>query len=136
VRAVLTGVMLASLLMAAALPTAFGEHGALFAVSYVALQVGRNIAAASLLARDHPLRDVFERLVGWSVVSGALWLAGAALDDDWRLVLWIAALLVDLAAPVAGYWLPGRGRAATTDWDIEGGHFAERCQGFVIIALG
>jgi hypothetical protein len=27
-------------------------------------------------------------------------------------------------APVAGYWLPGRGRAATTDWDIEGGHAA------------
>ncbi len=30
----------------------------------------------------------------------------------------------------------GRGRAATTDWDIEGGHFAERCQLFIIIALG
>src|SRR5213596_792004 len=39
-------------------------------------------------------------------------------------------------APVAGYWLPRRGRAATTDYDIEGGHFAERCQGFIIIALG
>src|SRR5438034_879967 len=30
---------------------------------------------------------------------------------------------------------PG-GRNATTDYDIEGGHFAERCQGFIIIALG
>ena len=38
--------------------------------------------------------------------------------------------------PSAGYWLPGRGRAATTDYDIEGGHFAERCQLFIIIALG
>jgi hypothetical protein len=36
----------------------------------------------------------------------------------------------------AGYWLPGRGRAATTDYDIEGTHFAERCQVFIIIALG
>src|SRR3954449_11372937 len=80
VRALLTGVMLASLIMAAALPGAFGEDGLLFALSYVALQVGRNVAAASLLRRDHPLRDVFERLVGWSVVSGVLWLAGAALD--------------------------------------------------------
>ena len=50
VRAVLTGVMLASLLMAASLPEALGEHGVLFAASYVALQVGRNLAAASLLA--------------------------------------------------------------------------------------
>jgi low temperature requirement protein LtrA len=46
VRTVLTGVMLASLLMAAALPEALGEHGVLFAASYVALQVGRNAAAA------------------------------------------------------------------------------------------
>ncbi len=136
VRAVLTGVMLASLLMAAALPEAFGEHGMLFAASYVALQVGRNVAVVSLLPRGHPLRHVFERLVAWSIVSGVLWLAGAGLDGDQRLVLWIPALALDLAAPVAGYWLPGRGRAATTEYDIEGGHFAERCQLFIIIALG
>jgi low temperature requirement protein LtrA len=136
VRAVLTGVMLASLLMAAALPETLGRHGVLFAVSYVVLQVGRNLAGASLLARGHPLRDVFERLVAWSTVSGVLWLAGSVLDVDERLLVWIAALALDLMAPVAGYWLPGRGRAATTDYDIEGGHFAERCQGFIIIALG
>ena len=136
VRTVLIGGMLASLLMAAALPEALGEQGLLFAASYVALQVGRNVAAASLLPRDHPLRDVFERLVVWSLLTGVLWLAGAALDGDQRLLLWIPALVVDLAAPVAGYWLPGRGRAATTDYDIEGGHFAERCQLFIIIALG
>ena len=53
----------ARLLMAAALPQAFGEHGVLFAVSYVALQVGRNVAAAGLLRPDHALRDVFERLL-------------------------------------------------------------------------
>jgi len=58
VRAVLTGVMLASLLLAAALPDAFGAHGVLFAISYVVLQVGRNAAAASLLSRDEPLRAV------------------------------------------------------------------------------
>ena len=51
-------------------------------------------------------------------------------------MLWIPALALELAAPAAGYWLPGRGRAATTDYDIEGGHFAERCQLFIIIALG
>jgi low temperature requirement protein LtrA len=136
VRAVLTGVMLASLLMAAALPEAFGEHGLLFAASYVALQIGRNAAAMSLLGRDHRLRDIFERLLLWSIVSGALWLAGATLDTDQRLLLWTPALALDLVAPVAGYWLPGRGRAVTTDWDIEGRHFAERCQLFIIIALG
>jgi len=136
VRAVLTAVMLGSLLMAAALPEAFGGHGLLFAGSYVALQVGRNAAAAMLLKRRHRLRDVFERLVVWSAASGALWLAGATLDGDQRLVLWLPALALELAAPAAGYWLPRRGRAATTDYDIDGGHFAERCQLFIIIALG
>lgn len=65
-----------------------------------------------------------------------LWLAGAALDSDQRLALWIPALALELAAPAAGYWLPRRGRAATTDWDIDGALFAERCQLFIIIALG
>ena len=136
VRAVLTAVMLGSLLMAAALPEAFGERALLFAASYVVLQVGRNAAAAWLLTRRHRLRDVFERLVVWSAASGVLWLAGAALDSDQRLILWIPALALELAAPAAGYWLPGRGRAVTTDYDIEGSHFAERCQVFIIIALG
>jgi low temperature requirement protein LtrA len=136
VTTVLTGVMLASLLMAAASPDALGDYGMLFAASYVVLQVGRNAAAMSLLARDHRLREVFERLLAWSVVSGVLWLAGATLDPDQRLLLWIPALGLDLIAPLAGYWLPGRGTAVTTDWDIEGGHFAERCQLFIIIALG
>ena len=136
IRAVLTGVMLASLLMAAALPEALGDHGLLFAGAYVALQVGRNVAAALHLPRGDPLRDVFERLVVWSAASGALWLAGAALPGEQRLLLWVPALALELAAPAAGYWLPGRGRGVTTDWDIEGGHFAERCQLFIIIALG
>jgi low temperature requirement protein LtrA len=122
--------------MAAALPEAFGERALLFAASYVGLQVGRNAAAAWLLRRRHRLRGVFERLVAWSAASGVLWLAGATLDSDQRLLLWIPALALELAAPAAGYWLPGRGRAATADYDIEGGHFAERCQVFILIALG
>ena len=53
-----------------------------------------------------------------------------------RLVLWIPAVVLDLCAPYAGYWLPRRGHLVTTDYDIDGGHFTDRCQGFVIIALG
>jgi len=48
----------------------------------------------------------------------------------------VPALLLDLCAPLAGYWLPRRGCAATADYDIEGAHFTERCEGFIIIALG
>jgi low temperature requirement protein LtrA len=136
VRGVLTAVMLGSLLMAVALPEAFGKSGLLFAASYVALQLGRNAAAAWLLNRGHRLRDIFERLVVWSAAAGVLWLAGAALDGDQRFLLWIPALALELGAPAAGYWLPGRRHAVTTDYDIEGRHFVERCQLFILIALG
>lgn len=35
-----------------------------------------------------------------------------------------------------GFWLPGLSRSHSSDWTIEGGHLAERCQLFVIMALG
>ena len=38
--------------------------------------------------------------------------------------------------PAFGFWVPGLGRSKTTDWTISGAHFAERCQAFVLIALG
>jgi low temperature requirement protein LtrA len=136
VRLVLIAVMLASLLMAAAIPGAFGGDRELFAASYVVLQVGRNLAGMLLLPQGHRLRRNFERIVVWSVVSGVLWLIGGLVGPGQELPWWLAALAVDLAAPFAGYWTPRLGRSLTGDYEIEGGHFAERCQGFIIIALG
>ncbi len=136
VRLVVVGVALFSLLMAAALPEAFGAHGLLFAGAYVSLQVGRNLAGALLLRRRHPLAETFERLVVWSVVAGVLWVAGGLLHGDERLYLWGPALALELAAPLLGYWVPRRGRISDFGHAIEGSHFAERCQGFIIIALG
>ena len=37
---------------------------------------------------------------------------------------------------LAGFYTPGLGRSETRDWTIEGNHFAERCQAFILIALG
>jgi len=37
---------------------------------------------------------------------------------------------------VVYFWVPGLGRSSTADWNVEGGHLAERCALFVIIALG
>jgi low temperature requirement protein LtrA len=71
------------------------------------------------------------------VLSAPLWVAGGIVDAEAaRWVLWLGALGLDLAAPLATYWLPGLGTTAMSQWQIEGAHFGERFQLFVIIALG
>ncbi len=136
VRLVLLLVMAASLLMSVAIPEAFGDLAPLFACSYVVLQLVRNVFNVYATPRDHDFHIMFERILAWSVVSAVLWVAGGFAPDDVRLVLWVAALAIDYAAPSVGYWTPLLGRSATTDWEIETAHFAERFQLFVIIALG
>ena len=53
-----------------------------------------------------------------------------------RLAVWGLALAIDTASPLFGFLVPGLGRSTTADWNVEGGHMAERCGLFVIIALG
>ncbi|MFZ0049136.1 MAG: low temperature requirement protein A, partial [Streptosporangiaceae bacterium] len=136
VRLLLLGLMLISLVMSAALPAAFGRSGLLVGCSYAVMQVGRTVFTIWAL-RGQPLATNFVRILAWCCVSGALAVAGgltAAVPG--RAVLWLGAVGVDLLGGAVGFWTPGLGRARTRDWTIEGGHFAERCQGFILIALG
>jgi low temperature requirement protein LtrA len=136
VRLVLVGVMLASLLMAIGVPGAFGGRALLFAGSYVALQVLRN-GFTVLATRRHPETSrSLARLLAWSLASAPLWLAGGIAGGGTLTVCWIAALALDYVAPLAGYWLPGRGRLHVPSLPVEAAHFAERFQLFVIIVLG
>jgi low temperature requirement protein LtrA len=140
VRLVLVAVMLASLLMSVAIPEAFGKRGLMFALSYVAIQVGRTaftfIALRKSLGTSHPLSRTFQRILTWFVGSGVVWIIGGLLEGEARYTVWLLALAVDYSGPVVGYYMLGLGRSRTGEWNIEGGHFAERCQLFVIIALG
>jgi low temperature requirement protein LtrA len=136
VRLVLLGVMLASLLMSASLPEAFGERGLVFAAAYVTMQVGRTVFVIAALGEDPGLRRNFQRILSWLLASGLLWLAGGLAQATAREALWLAAVVADFTAPACGFYTPGLGRSRTTDWTITGGHMAERCQLFVIIALG
>jgi low temperature requirement protein LtrA len=137
VRVVLIALMLASLMLAVAIPRAFGADALLFAGSYVAIQVGRHtfltFASAS---RGTIERERAGRILTWFLAAGTLWIAGALADGTARTLLWIAALALDYGAPLVVYWVPGRKRLAGAAWDVQVGHFAERFQLFVIIALG
>ena len=136
VRLMLIVVMLLSLTMSVAIPDAFGDRAALFAWSYVALQVGRNVFAAAAVKAGTERRSSFVRILVWSLIAAPFWIWGAHAGADARTWIWIAALALEYAGPAFRYWLPTLGTTNTADWEIDGHHFAERFHLLIIIALG
>ncbi len=135
VRLILVFVMLASLLMSVAIPHGFGNDALLFACSYSVLQMGRNAFVVAVTPPGAFNRN-FRQILAWSALSAPLWVAGGLASNEVRWPLWLGALGLDLAAPAVMFWLPRLGSTPTSQWQIEGRHFAERFQLFVIIALG
>ncbi|HEX6123130.1 MAG TPA: low temperature requirement protein A, partial [Ktedonobacterales bacterium] len=135
VRLMLLALMLASLILSAALPEAFGGGGLVVAGAFAAIQIGRTVFVV-LALRGDVLQRNFERILVWCVASGCLWILGALWPVHVREVVWALAIAVDLLGSAAGFYTPGLGRSKTQDWTIEGHHIAERCQAFILIALG
>jgi low temperature requirement protein LtrA len=137
VRILLIALMLGSLLMAIAIPHAFGDKALLFVGSYVAIQVGRHLFLTFVAAEPGTNeRARAGRILTWFVAAGAFWIAGGLADGSTRTVLWLVALLIDYGAPLVTFWVPGLPRITPEAWDVGTGHFAERFQLFIIIALG
>ncbi|KAF9198904.1 hypothetical protein BGZ49_000146, partial [Haplosporangium sp. Z 27] len=65
-----------------------------------------------------------------------LWLVGGAIGGNTRNVLWTIAIIFEYISAATGFYTPVLGKSLTSDWDIHGGHLAERCSLFIIIALG
>jgi len=138
VRIALLLVMLASLIMAVALPRAFDGGALAFAGAYVAIQVGRTVFLATIMRRaeGESGRNMM-RIAIWFMASGLLWIGGAVLaEGPARMIWWIAALAIEYAGPAALFYVPFLGRSSVRDWTISGHHMAERSALFIIIALG
>lgn len=137
IRILLFAIMLLGLFAASALPQAFGERGLIFALFYVAIQVGRSWVVLNLLEANHPLKKNFRRILGWMCISAVFWILGGLAQGNSRLLLWALAVLCEYVSPMFGFRLPVLGRSnSSSEWTIEGHHLAERCQLFVIVALG
>ncbi|HEV8695314.1 MAG TPA: low temperature requirement protein A [Lysobacter sp.] len=137
VRTCLFVLMLAGLLLSASIPEAFAGRGLVFAGAYVCMQVGRSLFFLwAVRAAPVRMRRNFQRILAWQLLSGVLWIGAGFIDGETRLGWWALALLLDLGSPWIYFWIPGLGRSTTADWDVEGGHLAERCALFIIIALG
>ncbi|CAI1910299.1 Predicted membrane protein [Serratia ficaria] len=137
IRLLLFAIMLLGLFAASALPQAFGERGLIFALFYVAIQVGRSAVVLALLEHRHPLKQNFRRILGWLCIAAVFWIGGGLAEGHARLLLWAIAVLCEYVSPMFGFRLPVLGRSDSgSEWTIEGHHLAERCQLFVIVALG
>ncbi|HUB22909.1 MAG TPA: low temperature requirement protein A [Streptosporangiaceae bacterium] len=135
VRLLLVALMLASLALSVSLPRAFGDLGLWVGGAYAVQQIGRTVFMVIAL-RGNPLQANFQRILAWCVVSSAFAVAGGLAHGNARVLLWVGSVGVDLLGGIVGFYTPGLGRSRTSDWTIEGGHFAERCQAFILIALG
>lgn len=136
VRIMLFVVMVVGMVLTMSIPKAFGERGLIFALAFVAIQLGRSVFTAWAM-RGHAFQSRnFIRISAWFAASGVLWIAGGLAEGGARLALWGGAIALEYISPALGFWTPGMGRARAEEWDVEGGHLAERCALFTIIALG
>jgi low temperature requirement protein LtrA len=103
---------LGSLLMAAAVPEAFGRYAPTFAGTYVAIHLLRSAVLLTLLRR-HRLRRRSLRFAFWFTVTGVLWIAGAVAPVI-RIPLWTLA----------------------DDLRAVGSHLSERLQQIFLISVG
>jgi low temperature requirement protein LtrA len=137
VRVLLFMLMLGGLVLSTSIPKAFESRGLWFAGAYAAMQVGRTIF---LLVSTPPARTLARmnavRILAWLSMSAIFWIAGGFAEGPWRLILWALALGIEYISPAVRFWIPKYGASAVADWVVEGGHMAERCAGFIIIALG
>ncbi|HEY4396235.1 MAG TPA: low temperature requirement protein A, partial [Acidimicrobiia bacterium] len=127
VRIAIFGATAALLVAALCVPQAFGDRAITFAIAYAAVRAGQ-IALFVIASRDDAaLRRSITYLaissaVGVSLLVGASFLGGAA-----QAALWAGAILVDWGGPA---FVGVRG------WRLVPGHFAERHNQVIILALG
>jgi len=126
-RLIMFAAMVAGFFMALAVPDAFQDEAAWFAVAYFAVRV---LQPALYLwgVRDEPETfRVLLRLTPWFVIAAFVALVGGFVDPDYRAWVWVASLVIDVIGTLT---------AARGDWHVSPSHFAERFALIVIIALG
>jgi len=127
VRLSMLASMGAMLVVAIAVPGAFGDDAVLFGVAYLVVRV-LHLLLSALVARDEPASQGALLRFAPTAILGASLIVIAAFLDEWRVAVWIVALAIDYLGPV----VIGIGRG----WAIAPEHFAERFRLIILIALG
>jgi low temperature requirement protein LtrA len=128
VRLAMLASMGAMLVVALAVPGAFGGNAVLFGAAYLLVRL-LHLVLYAIVGRDDPnLLGAVLRLAPTAVFGASLLVLAGFLEGDERIGIWVLALAVDYAGPA----VIGAGRG----WRIAPEHFAERHGLIVLIALG
>jgi low temperature requirement protein LtrA len=129
-----TLVMLLGLFMNASVTRAFTTSGWAFVIPLLMIQLGRT-AWTIVNSTDAVYREHYLRVLLWFIATTPLWIAGAAVSADARVVWWALAAGLELIGTWLAHPIPGR-RLQSQHVSFDAEHMLERCRLFLIIALG
>jgi low temperature requirement protein LtrA len=118
----------ASFGMAVAVPDAFSGGAEWFAVPFFAVRMLHLFLYIHGLYDEPAHRAAILRLTPWFAIAPTLALGGGFLDHDARVVVWTAALAIDVLGALR--------MGPQTGFRVSPHHFSERYALFIIIALG
>jgi low temperature requirement protein LtrA len=126
VRLAILGAMGALLLVALAVPNAFGDDGVLFGVADFSVRVLHLVLFALAARGDRDMLGSVMRLAIGSTIGPGLIIVAGFTDGGAQAALWTIALTIDYLG----------GAFSSGGWRVSPGHFAERHGLIIIIALG
>jgi low temperature requirement protein LtrA len=126
-RLIMFAAMAAGFFMALAVPDAFQDEAAWFAVAYFVVRVLNSTLFAWGVREDPGNLRATLRLTPWFLVAALVALVGGFVDADYRAWVWLASLVIDVVGTLT---------VARLEWRVSPSHFAERFALIVIIALG
>lgn len=133
-RWLVLAVMLLGLFMNASVTKAFTISGWAFVIPMLLIQLGRTVWMI-VYATHTVLREHYVRTLLWAIATTPLWIAGAAMSPEDRLLWWALAAGIDQIGRWLAHPIPGR-RLRSENVEFDAGHMLERCRLFLLIALG
>jgi low temperature requirement protein LtrA len=133
-RWLILAVMLLGLFMNASATKAFTASGWAFVVPLLLIQLGRTVwmlvNSTTAVLREHYFRTLL-----WLIATTPLWIAGAALGLEARVLWWALAAAIDQVGRWLAHPIPGQ-RLRSEHVAFDADHMLQRCRLFLIIALG
>jgi low temperature requirement protein LtrA len=132
-RWLILSVMFLGLFMNASVTGAF-TSGWAFVIPMLMIQLGRTVWML-INSINAVLREHYSRTLLWVIVTTPLWVAGAAVSPEARLIWWALAAGIDQLGRWLAHPIPGR-RLRSENVDFDADHMLKRCRLFLLIALG